>query len=75
MGGGGIYPGGLKCVWNNIFIGKWIGLYPGGALKWDFTVSILVPLHLSKLIWQGGKRMGVEQGGRSAAICGGFDSD
>ena len=30
--------------WNNIFISKWMGLYPGGGLKlegaltWDFTV-------------------------------------
>ena len=41
--------GGLISGWayipNYIFVGKWIGLYPGlktggGALKWDFTVFI-----------------------------------
>ena len=31
-------------IQNNIFVGKWMGLYPGGlepggwALKWDFMV-------------------------------------
>ena len=43
INGGGLYTGGL-IIWNNIFVGKWMGLYPGGglktggALKWDFTV-------------------------------------
>ena len=44
--------GGLISGWayiqNNIFVGKWMGLYPGvlktgwggGGLKWDFTVCI-----------------------------------
>ena len=34
MGGGGAY------IWNNIFVGKWMGLYLG-TLKWDFTVYIV----------------------------------
>ena len=53
-----LYPGGLingslisgwDFIQNNIFVGNWMGLYPGdflkyhravggGALEWDFTV-------------------------------------
>ena len=38
-GGGGLISG-WACIWNNIFVGKWMGLFPGkrGALTWDFTV-------------------------------------
>ena len=41
--GGGLIPG-WTYIRNYIFVGKWMGLYPGGglktgeALKWDFTV-------------------------------------
>ena len=35
-------------MWNNIFVGKWMGLYPGGALKWDFTVSYFTVDHCIK---------------------------
>ena len=30
--------GGGASIRNNIFVGKWMGFKPGGALKWDFTV-------------------------------------
>ena len=44
MGGGLI--SGWAYIQNNIFVGKWMGLYLGGlkpgegrgALKWDFTI-------------------------------------
>ena len=36
---------GSACIRNNIFVGKWMGLYTvgdgEGALKWDFMVWIL----------------------------------
>ena len=52
-GGGGLYPGGLISGWayirNNIssLANGWAntwgeGLKPGGALKWDFTVCLLL---------------------------------
>ena len=42
VGGGVIF--GWAYIWNNIFVGKWMDLYPGRGLKtgealtWDFTV-------------------------------------
>ena len=44
-GGEGGVVSGWAYIRNNIFVGKWMGLYPegiktGGALKWDFTVLI-----------------------------------
>ena len=44
--GGGLISG-WAYIQNNIFVGKWVGLYPGklktgeGGLKWDFTVSVV----------------------------------
>ena len=45
-GGGGGLISGWAYIQNNIFVGKWMGLYLGGlkpgegrgALKWDFTI-------------------------------------
>lgn len=31
--------GGGASIRGNIFVSTWMGLYPGGALKWDFTVG------------------------------------
>ena len=47
----GFYP-------DNIFVGKWMGLYPGGlkpgggGLKWDFTVSALGFCFCIRLVWE-----------------------
>ena len=47
INGWGLYPGGIISGWDhirNIFVGKWMVLYPAGlgpeggrALMWDFT--------------------------------------
>ena len=40
INGGAYHPGGLISGIIYIRVGKWMGLYPGGALKWDFTVLL-----------------------------------
>ena len=58
-GGGGLISG-WAYIRNNIFVGKWMGLYPSGlkprgALKWDFTIwffqEFFQRLRLAHALW------------------------
>ena len=40
-----LYPWGKAYIQNNIFVSKWMGINPGGASTWDFTV---IPLNCCK---------------------------
>ena len=42
MGGGGRLISGWAYIQNNIFVGKWMGLYLGGGLKVGFYGIIIV---------------------------------